>query len=165
MARYVAKTHLTALKHLYQDLKGLTALATPENPGDVADLLGEIRHLETLLAEWRRGLMAETEDAKGEEFEIVTRRKAKRSFNLSRILYDLGKAAGLDTFEMIMDLQTRKALTLSVRWTDMKKAFEFFDVPLVTQSREIEDDGDLEAPHVGELWTEYTVNVPVKKEG
>lgn len=162
---YNAKTHLTALKHLYRDLKNLVSLPTPESPGDVADLLGEIRHLETLLGQWRRGLMAETESAAGDNFEIVTRRKAARTFNLSRIIADLSEASGLSTFHTLMEMKQRDALRMTVRWTDLKKIFELYNIAMTVAPREIEDDGDLEAPHVGELWTEFTVNVPVKQEG
>ncbi len=155
-----AKTHTTALRHIHKSLRELKALPTPEAPGVVADLLGEIRHIETLLADWRRGLQAETEDGTGEAYEIVTRRKCKRSFNVARILYDVAKAAETSLDDALFELQRRGAVKVTVKWTDLKKSFDALGVSLTTAPREI-SDGDLDDAHVGEVWTEYTQTVAV----
>ena len=76
-----AKTHLTALRRLHAELQNFTQLPTPENPGDVADLLGEIRFIETLMATWRKGLIAEPDDGSGAGYELVTKRSCNRTFN------------------------------------------------------------------------------------
>ena len=157
-----AKTHAGVLNRIHRDLKNLRALPTPEAPGDVADLLGEIRHIETLLADWRRTLQAETEDGQGQAYEIVTRRKCKRSFNVARILLDVAKAGGTTLDDALFELQRRGALKVTVKWTDLKKAFDGLGVSLTLAPREIVD-GDLDEAHVGEVWTEYTQTVPVKE--
>lgn len=156
-----AKTHTTALRHIHQSLRELKDLPTPENPGVVADLLGEIRHIETLLGDWRRGLQAETEDGQGQAYEIVTRRKCKRTFNVARILLDVAQAGDTTLDDALFELQRRGAVKVTVKWTDLKKAFDGLGVSLTTAPREIAD-GDLDEAHVGEVWTEYTQTVAVK---
>ncbi len=157
-----AKTHATALRHIHNSLKELKDLPTPEAPGDVADLLGEIRHIETLLADWRRTLQAETEDGQGQAYEIVTRRKCARSFNVARILLDVAKAGDTTLDDALFELQRRGAVKVTVKWTDLKKAFDGLGVSLTLAPREIVD-GDLDEAHVGEVWTEYTQTIPVKE--
>ena len=157
-----AKTHLTALKHLHAEFRNLTQLPTPENPGDVADLLGELRFIETLIAGWRRGLIAETDDGTGEGYELVTKRSCKRTFNVSRILADAITAIDKDVFSTLWVLHELGALRVTARWTDLRAAFQSFDVPLVIGSGDV-SGGDLDAPHVGEVWSDTRTVQPIKE--
>ena len=159
-----AKTHLTALKHLHAEFKNLTQLPTPENPGDVADLLGELRFLETLLAGWRRGLIAETDDGAGEGYELVTSRKCKRTFNIGRILVDVAKSLEIGIDDARTILRRRQVLQTTAKWTDLKAALQVFDVPLVIGKGDV-TGGDLDAPHVGEVWSDTRTVQPIKAGG
>ena len=146
-----AKTHLTALKRIHAEFKNLTQLATPEDPSDVADLLGELRFIETLIADWRKGLVVETDDAKGSGYQITTSNKCKRTFNIPRILTDVAAKNGTTVAEAMVVLQQRKAIKITGKWTGLKKVFLDFDVDLVIGKRDV-TDADLDAPHVGEDW-------------
>ena len=158
-----AKTHLTALKHLHADLKNLTQLPTPENPGDVADLLGELRFIERLINDWIKGLIAETDDAKGTGYQIATKRSCKRTFNLPRILADVAAANNFTIADALSVLKRRDAIRMTGQWTNIKRAFEAFDIDLLIGKRDV-TDGDLDAPHVGEDWGESR-NVEAIKVG
>ena len=159
-----AKTHLTALKHLHAEFRNLTQLPTPENPGDVADLLGELRFLETLLAGWRRGLITETDDGAGDAYELVTSRKCKRTFNVERILDDVARVRTMSLGNALSVLKMRGAIRVTVHWTDLKAAFQTFDVPLTIGKGDV-SGGDLDAPHVGEVWSDTRTVQPIKQEG
>ena len=159
-----AKTHLTALKHLHAEFKNLTQLPTPENPGDVADLLGELRFIETLLAGWRRGLIVETDDGAGEGYELVTSRKCKRTFNVDRIVSDVANKIHCSIEAAWNVLQRKDALRVTAGWTDLKAALQAFDVPLVIGKGDV-TGGDLDAPHVGEVWSDTRTVQPIKQEG
>ena len=159
-----AKTHLTALKHLHAELRNLTQLPTPENPGDVADLLGEIRFIETLMATWRRGLIAETDDGVGAGYELVTKRSCKRTFNIGRILSDVSAFNHLSISSALSILRQKNALRITAQWTDLKAAFQTFEVPLVIGSGDV-SGGDLDAPHVGEVWSDARTVQAIKEGG
>ena len=159
-----AKTHLTALKHLHAELKNLTQLPTPENPGDVADLLGEIRFIETLMATWRRGLIAETDDGVGEGYEIVTKRSCKRTFNVDRIIADVAERRSITLSEALVVLMRYDTLRVTARWTDLKARFQSNDIPLVIGSGDV-SGGDLDAPHVGEVWSDARTVQAIKEGG
>ncbi len=156
-----AKTHTTALRHIHNSLRELKALPTPENPGVVADLLGEIRHIETLLADWRKGLQAETEDGAGTAYEIKTTRVCNRSFNLTRAIVDTADAIDGSFHDGLDELVRRDAIRVSGQWKKLKAAFVALDIPLVIAAHEIVD-GDLDEAHVGEDWVDKTTTVAVK---
>ena len=162
-----AKTHVTALKRILRELRNLMNLPQP-SPEETADVLGELRHIETLMAEWRRGLTAETPDAEGTKYRTVTKRRAKRSYNLTRIIIDVQNALYEDrgqasAWDAVKELMGADAVRLTIRWTDLNKLFGLWDIPLTKVQHEIED-GDEGPAHVGEIWDEYTVQEAIKEE-
>ena len=159
-----AKTHLTALKHLHAEFKNLTQLPTPENPGDVADLLGELRFIEILIADWRKGLVVETDDAKGTGYQIVTKRACKRTFNIDRIVVDWGRGLDVTTLQSMNDLVKRDIIRIEGQWTKLKAAFSWSDIDLVIGKGDV-SGGDLDAPHVGEVWSDTRTVQPIKEGG
>ena len=148
-----AMTHLTALRRIHAEFKNLTRLATPENPSDVADLLGELQFIETLIADWRKGLVVETDDAKGTKHKIVTTRSCKRTFNIDRIVVDWGQELDVTILQSMSDLVERDIIRVTGQWKKLTAAFSWNDIDLVIGSGDV-TGGDLDAPHVGETWTE-----------
>ena len=148
-----ARTHLTALRRIHAEFKNLTPLATPPDPGDVADLLGELRFIETLIADWRKGLVVETDDAKGTTHKIVTTRSCKRTFNIDRITVDWANKKNMSFLQAINELVERDAIRITGQWKKLQAAFSWNDIDLVIGSGDV-TGGDLDAPHVGETWTE-----------
>lgn len=162
-----AKTHLTVLRRFRDNLRNLVELPQP-SPEEVADILGEIRHIERLMADWRRSLSAETPDAEGKNYRTVTKRRARRSYNTTRIIGDvqvaLAKERGeASAWDAIRELMGADALRLQVRWSDLKKLLALWDIPLVVAQHEIED-GDLAEAQVGEIWEEYTTQEAITND-
>ncbi len=156
------KTHATAIKRIRQAIRDMMDLPTPE-PAETADLIGDLRQIEILLAEWRRGLLVETPDAEGQRYRTVTRRKAKRSYNTTKIIHSVATELDLDTLTAIRRLREAGAFKFTVRWTDLKKAFALWDLDLVTSSHEVADEGDISGAHVGEQWDEHTAQEPIEE--
>lgn len=160
-----AKTHVTALKRIYGELRNLIQLPQP-TPEEVADVVGELRHIETLMAEWRRGLVAETPEAEGKKYRTVKKRRAKRSFDKDKIILDLQAAMAKEhgqasAWDAVRELMKGHAIRLTVRWSDLKKLYALWDIPITVAAHEIED-GDGKA-HVGEIWEEYTTQEAIKE--
>lgn len=123
--------------------------------GEAADLLGRVRQVEVRLADYRRAVLAEETDAEGEHYAIAVEQKGVRSYNDASILGTV-MAAGHD----LRDLIAAGAVKLTWKWTALEHFFRKEDLELRIVGHEIENDGDVEAPHVGSYWKPYTRIVP-----
>ena len=119
--------------------------------------------METLLEGWRRGRIAEKDDGAGEGYELVTSRKCKRTFNVDRIVADFARVTDRSVGDAWVGLMSRDALRVTARWTDLKAAFLSFDVPLTIGKGDV-SGGDLDAPHVGEGWSDTRTVQPIQQE-
>ena len=150
--------------HLLQDnrLRLLEAaardVATMELPDEfTAEAAGRVNKVARELQDVKRSWLAEagpvppTAPSGGYEIKVVN--KAARSFNTARIVHDLAQADGL-TYAQELDALIREgALRVVWAWQKVQKAFRGRNVSMVIAAHEIEDDGDLDAAHVGEVWT------------
>jgi len=110
-----------------------------------ADVAGRVRKLERDLADFRRGLVAETGPQTGLEYRLVEARSASRTYNTAAILHDHNP----DLWAGLLNLKDEGAVRLSWQWSRLVKVF---GDELRVARHEIEDDGDLGGPHVGEVW-------------
>lgn len=149
------------LRHAHQgvltDIRALVnvliALPTPTDER-VADIIGETRAIEVLLTEWRRGLVveatAEGETVEGEGYRVTVGHKATRSYNTAGLL----AAVNPDTHQALRSLRAAGAVELKWRWTQLRRFFASERLELRVVPREVGDDGDLDGPHVGEVWSD-----------
>jgi hypothetical protein len=117
---------------------------------EAVDMAGRLAYVIGKLNAYKRALLAEVSGpVTGSQYRTVTGRKASRSYNTASILSRFD-AAGVS----LHDLRAADAVRLNWRWSELKKTAYDSGVTLSIAPREIEDDGDVEAPMVGEVWTE-----------
>lgn len=161
---YLLKDQATARRNLTTLEKAATRVIEGPQPTDdrVADALGRILFVERKLGQYRRGLAAESPDVKGKDYELVTVRRASRSYNTQGLLAKFANATGSGSpLEAIRRLIDSGALRLTWSYRKLLKAAADFDVTIATAKHEIED-GDPEAD-IGEVWTEAQQVKGVKK--
>lgn len=158
----VPETHLELLASIRRMALALTKMPAP--PDDrVADVLGETRSVETLLADWRRSLLVETPQVEGEVYEVVEQRRAVRTFNVAAILMTAATERPMP--ETLRDLIAEDVLRIQPQWTKLNRYFSDHGLELrIAKGKATVDDGDIDGPHVGEVWHTETKLIP-KKEG
>lgn len=145
------------LGDIERQVRKLVRLPVPT--GDqIADLLGQTRSVEVLLAEWRRTLTAEQDEpAVGTHYRTEVVRKAVRSYSTAPILAAVAERdpkGGI--FGALMRLRSEGAVKLSWSWTKLQRFLAANDIELTIANHEIDDDGDTDGPMVGQVWTETT---------
>lgn len=126
---------------------GRGAVADAETP----DVIGTISAIQRELAAIKKGLVAEaTGPMVGEGYRLVERRSATRTYNTAAILAALDRE-GATLPPMAQALQSGAA-TVTWHWSKLKDMFEREGIDMRIAHREIEEDGDIEAPMVGEVW-------------
>ena len=139
----------------------LTRTAVPDDL--VADVAGRCQHVERTLAQFRRNLLAEQDtEVDGREYGIRSGgRTAARTYNLAAIAHSLiDERTDITTFmEALTELIDQQAVKLSFGWQRLQKVFQDHDVTLRVAHHEIEDDGDVDGPHVGEVWSERPMQI------
>lgn len=158
----VPQTHLELLESIRRMTLALTRMPVPAD-SRVADVLGETRSIEMLLAEWRRSLLVETPQVEGEIYEVVEQRRAVRTFNVAAILTTA--AAERPMPETLRELIDEDVLRIQPQWTKLNRYFADHGLELrIAKGKATVDDGDIDGPHVGEVWHTETKLIP-KKEG
>lgn len=154
-------THLAYLADIRAMIHELISLPAPAEE-KVADIVGEVRALEVRLGEWRRGLVkeatAEGESVEGSGYALAVGHKAKRTYNTTGILHAAAQGRTLDV--TLRDMIAEKAVRLEWLWQPRGGG----GVPAYFVKRRLElrivggevEDGDLNAPHVGEVWEDVT---------
>ena len=129
--------------------KAVDAVELPSS--NEADWLGRLDKIIRDLTQLKRTVMDELPGpVDGNEYRVVEQRKANRSYNTAAILADFDeRGIGL------RDLLRRDAARLSWHWTGLKRAAESEDVDLTIAHHEIEDEGEMDGPLVGEVWKSY----------
>lgn len=129
--------------------KAVDAVELPSS--NEADWLGRLDKIIRDLSQLKRTVLDELPGpVDGEEYRVVEQRKANRSYNTAAI-HQAFASKGLDIFDLIR----QDAARLSWHWTGLKRAAESEDVDLTIAHHEIEDEGELGGPLVGEVWTSY----------
>lgn len=159
----------------------------------LADAVGDVRHIEVRLAETRHrweSLTSEMEPVAshdperrikeaeragkpvvvGQRYELVPQFKTERTFNddaiLSDVRHGLETLAGADVSleRTLRYLEEKKAIKISWLVTGVKAALKQLQIPLRTQYEEIEA-GEVGGAHVGEWRKPNGVKrVPIKEE-
>jgi hypothetical protein len=135
------------------DVSSLAKAPMPE-PGADVDAVGRLRTVRDRLSKVIAGLEAEMDPSSvGDEYRQVEQRRAKRSYNTARLIDAFGEA-GLSMQQLIRD----DVLRLSWQWTPLRRVASQAGVTLAITPNEVLDDGDLDGPMVGEVWsTSYKV--------
>lgn len=150
--------HLELLARIKQIIVDMRLLPAPPDT-EIADVLGEVRHLETMLGDWRRSLLVETPKVEGDNYKVEETRKATRSYNTAGILIAAAHGRPLD--ETILELRDQDVVRLQWQWSKLNRYFADHRLELrVAKGFEIPDDGNLDGPHVGEVWETTTRLVP-----
>ena len=120
-------------------------------PTSDPDELGRLDRAIRSLTEIKRTSLAELEaPVDGKEYKVTESRSAKRSYNSAAIIASLSRAdIG------VKDILNSDAARLSWRWTELKRLFNQANLPLTTIGHEVEDLGEIDEPHVGEVWESY----------
>ena len=130
-------------------MQELAAKLTLPPAGEEADWLGRLDRIMRDLRAKRRTVSDELDGpVTGTEYQVKESRSASRSYNTARILADFAQA-GWD----LHDLRNHDAVRLSWRWTELQRAYRKANVDLTVAHREVEDEGDIEEPPVGEVWS------------
>lgn len=142
-----------ALDSLYVAVQNLTRCPVPTG-AEAADAFGHVRRAEVELADWRRSLLSEQDGpVVGDLYQIVEDRKAERTFSLAPIMTDMMEHdATLDGYRVLNELLAAKAAKLTFSWTNLQRLFARKGMTLRVANHEIEDDGDADGPHVGQVW-------------
>ena len=96
----------------------------------------------------------------GAEYRTVTTRTARRTYNTAAILHGVAAALAernsVETSEVDALLFSMRAGVASVswKWTPLQRLARDLGLPLRTVPHAIPDDGDLDAPWIGEQWKE-----------
>ena len=113
-----------------------------------ADWLGRLNKVIRDLSDKKRMVMDELPGpVDGKDYRIVESRSAKRSYNTAGLMASFG-AKGWD----LPDLLASDAVRLSWRWTELKRVAERADVTLTIAHHEVEDEGEIDSPLIGEVW-------------
>lgn len=140
------------LDRIEAELRELIAQPYPTDV-EVPDVVGRLAAISLKVNGLKRDLLAEvSEPSQGEHYQIVGFRKADRSYNTAAILAEFADAPGGGWG--ISELRKLDAVRLTWRWTELKRAVHEAGVGLRITSREIDDDGDMDAPMVGEVWSD-----------
>jgi len=149
----------TALHGLDTAVTWLLEAPAPPDDATAADTIGHVQHVERKLATYRKGLLVETPaGAVGNDYQLVGANKAKRTFNVMRILADYSKARDIGVLDAIVALKEAGVLRFTVLWSKLEPALLNAGIDLEVQSSELSPGADLNDPHVGVIWGE-TVTV------
>lgn len=139
-----------ALETATEVVRGYKAVQIPD--GILPDVIADLRAAEETLAEYRKALVAEAPGPTvGQDFELKERRRAKRSYNPSRILAAFAQE-GESIGDTIRRLDREGVVTLSWSWSRLRQAADRHDVSLDIAQHEIEDGDEA---MVGEVWQSY----------
>lgn len=142
---------MSDLTRLEAAAAGLESL--PED-SETADYIGRLDKVIRTLQGHRKTIMDELPGpVSGSEYRITEQRWADRSYNTAGLLSKFADR-GLG----INHLVKLRAVELKWRWTEVKNLLYTSDIDLSIAPREIEDDGEVDGPLVGETWkSRYTV--------
>lgn len=121
-----------------------------EGESAVIDVIGDLRSIETGLADLRKGAAVEFEDGmEGRRWRFEQGMRSVRSYNTARLVQKFSLASGESLFDTIMLLLREKAFRLEWRFTNLERAAAKYGVVLVTAQQEISDGDDAD---IGVYW-------------
>ena len=123
------------------DLTGLS-------DAQIIDEVGELGALIKKLTAIKRALMSELPGpVRGDKYQLTEINEAKRTYNSAVILKSFAENEWT-----LQDLIRADAVRLTWRWSQLNRAVRDARVMVTIAQREIDDDGDLDGPMVGEVW-------------
>lgn len=138
------KAIATKLEALRKATNAVTEHTVAEE--EFADVLGTVRHNEVKLATFRQGTLKEAPPTQvGDKYEIVTTYSKGYSFNLQRIMLDLGRV-GLGLKALI------EADAVELKWKPSKltRLLRAHNIDIEVEPRELgPDDMTTDGPHIG----------------
>lgn len=145
----------------------LRLVKEPVTQDDMTDVAGTARRIETVLADYRRGLLDEIPHRDvGDDYETVTSWSTSRSYDDHRLVADLTAAliedGAPDVTVALMRLVDARVVDLKWRWTELRHIALALGVKLRIVDREIET-GDPDGAHVGEVKKPYSRVVPKQR--
>lgn len=159
--------------------EAVNALRTYDpDPDEIADAAAWVRELEVMLADWRRKAEAKAtrpeppadDDTppddqppsarpvvEGAQFRLVPQYKTVRTYNTGRLLVDLaaglGRLTGTDPTigHLIQVLDSKGVLSIDWKYRQLVGFAKLLDVQIVRGTESIDDPGDMDLPHIGEV--------------
>lgn len=115
---------------------------------ETADYLGELDHVIRRLTDHKRAILSELpRPVRGSAYSVNETRKGVRSYNTAAIISRFA-AQGVSLNELVRNDVAR----ISWQWTNLQRAAQDADVDMHLTHREIEDNGEVDGPMVGEVW-------------
>jgi hypothetical protein len=138
---------MDALDRLEEACQELAATPYPPD-AESADVIGRLANVSRIVNDYKRALLSELSGpTRGDRYQILESNVADRSYNSARLIHSFHEAGyGLT------DLVARDAVRLSWQWTNLLRAARDARVDLTITQREIEDTGEIDGPHIGEVW-------------
>lgn len=113
-----------------------------DGDGETIDVLGEMRQIESGIADLRKGTQVEFEShQQGDRWRIVVPSPNKRSYNTPRLVQKFAEAMGGSAWNAFVWLYQNDVIRLSWQFTKLQRAAAKWNVTLTTAQQEI-GDGD-----------------------
>lgn len=131
------------------------AIMTAESDEELLDVLGTVVATSRRVTEERRLAQAEVlptaaEGRKsGEDWSVEVLRQARRTYNTPAIMKTMQ-----DNGISFLDLMDANVMTVSWRWTDLKRYADQRGIKLLIQPSEVPTMGQPDGKHIGEIWGE-----------
>ena len=126
--------------------KAVNSLELP-GVGEEADWLGRLNFIMGKLNAHKKAVLSELDGpVSGDSYKVYETRWTKRSYNTAALL-----SAFADSGLELRDLVAAGAVKLSWQWTALRNVARDGFVGLRIAPHEIEEDGDVDAAHVGEV--------------
>ena len=131
------------------------AIMTAESDEELLDVLGTVVANTRRVSEERRLAQAEVlptaaEGTKGgEDWAVEVKRAAKRTMNTPAIMKTMQ-----DNGISFLDLMQANVMSVSWRWTDLKRYADQRGIKLIIEAHEVPSMGQPDGSHIGEVWGE-----------
>ncbi len=122
----------------------------PVSDAEAIDVIGEVRHAEQRLAEYRRGLMSETPPGDGERYALVEANSSVPSFNEHAIFSSVMDRFAMDDIgDVIRFLYEQRVIELKWTRTKLESWMRLHDISIHIAQHEV---GPGDAEHIGLVW-------------
>jgi len=129
------------------------AIMTAEDEGELLDVLGTVVANTRRVSEERR--LAQTEvlptaaegHKSGEDWMVEVKRQATRTMNTPALMKTM-QEHGIS----FLDLMEANVMSVSWRWTDLKRYADQRGIKLLVEAHEVPTMGQPDGSHIGEIW-------------
>jgi len=118
-------------------------LLAAEGEGEALDVVGDIKSIESQLADIRKGAAVEFESGmRGKRWQIYVPEPNARSYNTPRLVQKFSEASGESLFDTILLLLRQDVIRLSWQWKNLERFSRTLGMSLTLASCEITDGDD-----------------------